>query len=310
MTRFPTNRACPLTGEPHSGVLGYIRASTVIRCNATYRPEALAILGLQPEDEFPIVQGPTGFVFAGWLPTKDFLARVYEDVIDHARTMTETIWYRRGLLEFAAALFSLAERIGPDRPPLKLLDYGCGYGSMLRILGVRDVEVIGFEPSGARSGYSALAGGHILTNLSEVAQAGPFDLFVCTEVLEHMAHPRDALTFMREHATAGALLAVTVPHCPQTDVQAALAATQTDGPVAAIYNPWEHLNYFTAESLRSLLADEGFAVVSDFGRSRAPAEAARRLGDLSPAAAIVGGARAIRRALRATPSTELFCQCR
>ena len=90
MKRFPINRCCPVSGEPHSRVLTYLPAAVVGAANPTYRPDFANILGISPEDEFPIVESPSGFVFSGWLPRDDFLRRVYEDVIDHSKTITET----------------------------------------------------------------------------------------------------------------------------------------------------------------------------------------------------------------------------
>jgi 2-polyprenyl-3-methyl-5-hydroxy-6-metoxy-1,4-benzoquinol methylase len=290
-------------------VLGYLTASAVVAANRTYRADALRILELNPDDEFPIVRGPSGFVFAGWLPDGGFLGRLYEDVIDHERSVTETVGYRRSLLEFAAAFLAIVERSRAAKPPLRLLDFGCGYGSMLRILGMRDVQAVGFEPSGARSGRSSRAGDQIQTDLSGAARAGPFHLFVCTEVLEHMAEPREALKFFRDNAAPGALLGVTVPNCPLDQVGRALGAARAGEPVPGVFNPWEHLNYFTASSLRRMLADEGFSVVSDLGRSRSAMDSSARFGDLSPLRALINGLRTTRRALIAAPSTELVCRC-
>jgi 2-polyprenyl-3-methyl-5-hydroxy-6-metoxy-1,4-benzoquinol methylase len=94
-----------------------------------------------------------------------------------------------------------------------MLDYSCGYGSLLRLLGGRDIEPFGYEPSVARGNRAKQPGTTILTTLDQVAERGPFDLFICTEVLEHVPDPRAGLRFFRVHASPEALVAITVPDC-------------------------------------------------------------------------------------------------
>jgi SAM-dependent methyltransferase len=140
MTRHPVNRDCPLTGEKHPRILTYIPASVICAANPTYRPNYCEILGISTDDEFPMVESSSGFVFAGWLPPNDFLRRVYEDLIDHSKTITQTIEYRRALLEFGAAFLQTVERhpISSTRP-FRLLDFGCGYGTLARMLLGREI---------------------------------------------------------------------------------------------------------------------------------------------------------------------------
>src|SRR6266545_7686489 len=101
--KFPINRSCPITGEASNRVLAYIPAAVIAAENPTYRASYSEILNISPQDEFPIVESAVGFVYSGWLAPEEFLRHVYEDVIDHSKTVTQTIGYRAGLLEFAAA---------------------------------------------------------------------------------------------------------------------------------------------------------------------------------------------------------------
>jgi hypothetical protein len=71
--RYPINRRCPISGELHSRLLVYLPADVVAAANPTYRPDFAGILDISEEDEFPIVEGPSGFVFSGWLPGLDNL---------------------------------------------------------------------------------------------------------------------------------------------------------------------------------------------------------------------------------------------
>jgi SAM-dependent methyltransferase len=305
--KFPVNRLCPITGEASIGELGYISAATIAANNPTYRSSLAEVLGISLADEFPIVEGPTGFVFSGWLPPSDFLRRVYEDVVDHSSTITNTIAYRSTLLEFAAGLLAAAQRQPPPSAGRRLLDYGCGYGSLLRILAGGEVSAIGYEPSAARQSQASQSGFAILNSLDRVAAAGPYDLLICTELLEHIADPRAALRFMRKNAAPRALLGITVPCCERPYVKACLDGLAEAKELSPVFNPWEHLNYFSAQSLRQLLAEEGFAVINDFGRTRTARDACAGFGKRQ-VNMLFNGLRILKRAATSKPTTELFCE--
>ena len=298
-----------MTGRAPTRVIGHIRAGWLGPSNVTYRPEYLEILGISADDEFPIVEGPTGFVYAGWLPDEGFLRRLYNDAVDHARRTSETVAYRQWLLELAAGFLNLASPKAGERQ-LRLLDYGCGYGALLGMLSGRDVKGVGYEPSASRIENARLGNNvEILPDPGAVAQRGPFDLIMCTEVLEHVADPRSTLRFLRDNAADDALLAFTVPNCSTAYVESSLKAAAAGAPLSMVFNPWEHLNYFSASSFRRMLSDEGFAVITDFGRTRGARAALDAIGQPSLPTVVVNGLRVTKRVLSTTPSTELFCRC-
>lgn len=76
-----------------------------------------------------------------------------------------------------------------------------------------------------------------------------------------------------------------------------------------MFNPWEQLKYFTAASLRWLLAEEGFEVINDYGAGGGVRQVAVSAGRPQLAASRARSAlRLARRALRPAPSTHLFCR--
>ena len=307
--RHPVNRHCPLTDRPAARVLAYASAAAVARGNPTYRGGYADILGISPDDEFPFVEGPTGFVYSGWLPPDDFLERVYEKVIDHAKTVTTTLAYRQVLLEFGGAFLQLAIDKG-SAPPLRLLDYGCGYGALLQILSSRDIVSLGYEPSSERGQFTtAERRFQILNRPEQLADAGPFDLIVCTEVLEHVSDPRSVLRTFRRLAAPGALLAITVPQCEPAAVVDGFATLARERKLPIVFNPWEHLNYFSSADLSRLLAEEGFGIVRDYGAGHSFRQLAKHVGEpTSLMGRALRAARLFRRALRSPHSTQLFCR--
>jgi SAM-dependent methyltransferase len=280
-------------------------AGLVVRSNHTYRADALARLGIHADDQFPIVRARGGPIFSGWLPSNDFLRDLYDGVIDHSKTSSNDLWYRRFLWSMAEGLLSALDHRRAWSGPLKLLDYGCGYGSFARLMASQGLTAIGYEPSAIRLGGSS--GVEVLRDLQEVSSRGPFDLLVCTEVLEHMAQPREALRFMRENARPDALLLITVPMCAESFVRTALDGFVRGEPQSPVFNPWEHLNYFSSLDLRHLLREEGFAPVADLGRGQSARAALGQLRNRSPARTVVDTLRVAKRLLSAPPSTQLVC---
>ena len=300
--RYSVNRACPITGARAHKTLGHVPAGLVVEANGTYRPNALAILGITADDEFPIVEGPSGLIFAGWLPDEGFLRTHYDEAIDHAkaRLSSDDLWYRRFLWSMAEGL--LAQRPPAAGGPLKLLDYGCGYGQLSQLVAGGEISAVGYEPSAPRHGVCDAF--EVLSDLAEVTARGPFDLLVCIEVLEHLADPRAALRYMREHAAADALLLVTVPLCPRPYALAALDGFSRGAPQSLVFNPWEHLNYFSAATLRTLLRDEGFAPIADLGRGYGARHALSQFHATPALTALRIG----KRLFAAEPSTQLVCR--
>lgn len=300
-----------MNGEQHSRLLAYLPANVVAAANSTYRHDFASVLGISADDEFPIVACPSGFVFAGWLPPDDFLRRLYEEVIDHSKTITETIEYRRALLEFGGAFLQTIQRhtVGHTRP-LRLLDFGCGYGALTQMLRGRDIDVYGYEPSAERGARASECQLTVLGSLDEVAEMGPFDLVVCTEVLEHVPDPRGVLKFIRTHMRSCALLAITVPQCESAFIGDSISAFLRDRLLPRVINPWEHLNYFPTQSLRALLLEEGFRVVKDFGCVKQTYDACLDIGDVVTARSYARSRlRLMKRVFGTKQSTELICEC-
>jgi len=117
------------------------------------------------------------------------------------------------------------------------------------------------------------------------------------------------LRFLRKHAPSRALLALTVPQCEPPFIANSIATFLRDRLLPPVVNPWEHLNYFSAESLRRLLAEESFKVVTDFGRVKPAYNACLQIGDATSLKSLVrNGLRLMKRAVATWQSTELICE--
>ena len=233
-------------------VIASIRAEDfTIRNNKTYRSDCFRLLGISPDDTYPLAACcRCGFCYACHLPSNAFLETVYDQAIDHGKTITETISYRRGVLEKLAVV--LGEL---DDKPKKLLDFGCGYGHALRILNMRDLKCLGFDVSAERLVRAGLAA---TSDIEDLRRSAPFDVILCFDVLEHVPYPNRTLELLAALSSERTLLAINVPDlCSELSTEAIQASIQ-NGTLARAINLWEHLNYFTASNLHVALGAHGF----------------------------------------------------
>jgi hypothetical protein len=121
------------------------------------------------------------------------------------------------------------------------------------------MDCVGYETSGFMVRYMQAQGLPIVSALSEA----PRDLhgIILSDVLEHLPEPRSVLRDLRKLLVQRGLLCINVPNFSESRVRI-IAKQLNDGqrPPNEL-NPWEHLNYFSPESLRRMLWDEGFQTI-------------------------------------------------
>jgi SAM-dependent methyltransferase len=233
-------------------VIASIRAEDfTVRNNKTYRLRCFDLLEISPDDTYPLATCcQCGFYYAAHLPSESFLQIVYDQAIDHSKTITETISYRREVLKKLSVV--LGEL---DDQPRKLLDFGCGYGHALRILNMRDLKCLGFDVSAERLERTGLTA---TSNIEELRRNGPFDVILCFDVLEHVPYPQKVLDLLAAVSSEHTLLAINVPDLCSVLTPEAIQDAVQSGTLARAINLWEHLNYFTSSDLRAALKAHGF----------------------------------------------------
>lgn len=115
--------------------------------------------------------------------------------------MVDTTGLRRRFRGYSGARPDVMKLI--EGTPRRVLDVGCGAGMAAAELASRfpGVEVIGVEPdpglaSVARQFMGKLFEGHVddAVVLEQLDAAGPYDLILCADVLEHVADPWHVLS--------------------------------------------------------------------------------------------------------------------
>lgn len=214
-----------------------------------------------------------GLVYVNPQPSPDALARLY-----NAQVISDTDYYVRHARADAASFRTRLALIERHRRPGRLLDVGCGAGTLLSLARERGWTARGIDVNAAsvehcrKQGLDALAG-----PFPNPALAGElFDAIVLNDVLEHLPDPRAALGAVRELLAPDGVLFVSTP-----DVGATVA--RLSGRRWIHLKPIEHLVYFDRRTIARLLGEVGFSVVEcrSIGRVRSLALVLDRLGTYS-----------------------------
>src|SRR5882724_6382950 len=147
----------------------------------------------------------------------------------------------------------------------RCLDVGCAFGLMLDFARFTfGWEVVGVDPSGlAPEGAKALdlpiVHAYLSSALDLRREGGesrePFDLAICSEVLEHVADPHALLAAIGERLSPEGLLVLTTPNLDGVHAAAA------PGDLVRALSPGLHLVLYDSTVLTRVLDAAGFAAV-------------------------------------------------
>ena len=153
------------------------------------------------------------------------------------------------------------------RPLGAVLDVGCGAGGAgrsLRAGGTERLEGVEVHPDmakQARDVYDVVHEGDVLRMLEQGRIAGPFDLFVLYDVLEHLVDPALVLRSLHRIAAPGARVHLSVPNARHWSLLTDLAVRGTFGYTEWGHRDISHLRWFTRRDMEALLEREGWRVV-------------------------------------------------
>lgn len=147
----------------------------------------------------------------------------------------------------------------------RVLDVGCGDGLVTKAANLhRDNEIVGIELDEDRAALARANGIDVRTEvLDETLQRelGLFDVVMLADVLEHVAAPDQFLSLLKASLVPGGLLLLSVPNVAHYSVRWSLLWGRFDYRTTGIMDA-THLRWFTAASLRRLLAASGFEVLT------------------------------------------------
>ena len=145
----------------------------------------------------------------------------------------------------------------------RLLDVGCGAGGVGRALRDRVDFLAGVElepefAAEARAVYDQVLTGKIEDVIDDLD--GPFDTLLAYDLLEHLVQPEVVLRRLRDVASDGALLHVSVPNARHWSLIRDLVVRGTFGYTDWGHRDRTHLRWLTRADLVVLLESAGWRV--------------------------------------------------
>ena len=191
------------------------------------------------------------------LPHADFLEAIYHDPT-YYQGAADSIGFHdyESLGPARNHMFARhLNRIEAHTRPGRVLDIGCATGDFLKVARNRGWQVLGADPSAARSQVEAAGIELVGTNVHDVdIDDGTLDAITFWDVLEHVTNPAADLARARKLLRPGGVLALTVPD------SANLLARMSGRRWFGFKTAGEHLQFFTHASLRLALETAGFAI--------------------------------------------------
>jgi SAM-dependent methyltransferase len=242
MTAAVSVRDCPLCGSPELAPRAAPRTWTVEQVFGRYRG-AFGVSACRR----------CSFEFANPRPAEALLAEVYggSDYACHDPGAAHTVDAR------ALLILELLERHVSGR---RIVDFGCGAGTFLRVAAESGWAAVGYDPGAAAVAHCRRQGLSATSSIDELASGG-FDAVVLNHVFEHVTDLRGTLTAVRGLlAPAGRVFM----ECPNVRSLRARLSHRWLTRFARFDERYRafplHLSYFSPRTLRALLADSGFEV--------------------------------------------------
>ena len=177
-----------------------------------------------------------------------------------------------------AYIFPLVSRLVAEAasPPARVLDAGSGNGALAGILAEAGFDVTGVDLSegGVAKARERVPAGRFELDTVDVGLLGrlgvdPFDVAVCTEVLEHLYDPLTFLAGIHHALRPGGTVIVSTPYHGWLKNVLIAASGKFDRHVES-HNVGGHVKFYSRDSLTRLLEQQGFGDVRFYGAGRLP----------------------------------------
>lgn len=289
-------------------MLAQMSSRQIVSSSPYYKATDCERLGVTPDATFPLVEcSACSFVYAGQPPSADFLELLYGGGTDNPEAVADGVAVfarpQRAVAQFEALsrLFrSLPECLalqatGVPTDPLRVLDIGCSYGFALLSLCRKHYpyEVVGVDMSNRARGYLRHCGVETYASLDDLPLESRFHSILMNDVVEHVSDPGALLSQARSLCEPGARAWISVPDFSIWRLEAILKQIRCGShAIPKDMNPWEHLSYFSPQTLNDLALSSGWKRETPH-RAQLPLNRVSRLKDR-----VIGLARVTRDYLR------------
>jgi SAM-dependent methyltransferase len=195
------------------------------------------------------------------MPTEEELREFYETAFykeDWARAIghPERHYFEKRTAEDLRNYVPLLEGLEQHALPGRLLDVGCGDGSLLRVASSRGWRVEGIEPSLEAVAFCRKAGFQVRQEFpgEDTAIEAAYDAATSIVTIEHMRDPRALVRFARRALRPGGVFLVTTMNVDSEEAR-------REGASWHNYAPPGHLVYFSRGSFARLVREEEFEIL-------------------------------------------------
>ena len=158
----------------------------------------------------------------------------------------------------------------------KILDAGCGSGSVSNWLAGLGHEVWGCDPSAsgvkaAKSNFPAPVyfTGDLIAGPPKIIPIGGYDGIVSVEVIEHLFDPEKFLSNLNSALAPGGFIILTTPYHGYLKNLAISLINKWDGHFM-VNSVGGHIKFFSPKTLHAMLERTGYEPVKTIGAGRAP----------------------------------------
>ena len=148
----------------------------------------------------------------------------------------------------------------------QVLELGCGDGSMSRLMRERcEAHIIGIDHNPDIVWQAQRYCDYVFTedlddpHSLDALEGEKFDVITLVDVLEHLQYPEDLLRRLKPLLLDEGQILISIPNVAHASVRLELLNGHFDYEQVGILDD-THLKFFTADSIQSLLADEGYVV--------------------------------------------------
>jgi 2-polyprenyl-3-methyl-5-hydroxy-6-metoxy-1,4-benzoquinol methylase len=167
----------------------------------------------------------------------------------------------------------VSRRLRADRRILRVLDAGCGNGSLAARVAALGFDVTGFDTSSsgidqARQAFPDVRF-ELVSGYEDLRRLGQFDACMCVEVIEHLYDPRLFTRRIFEVLRPGGWLIVSTPYHGYVKNLALAVTGMMDRHYTALWDGG-HIKFWSRATLTQLLVECGFRGVQFEGAGRLP----------------------------------------
>lgn len=160
----------------------------------------------------------------------------------------------------------LATQKTANNPKPRVLDLGCGNGSLSNAIAQQGYEVVGVEESaiGFNSACQSFPDCQFIQasiyDLPYAPLQRSFDIVISSEVIEHLFYPRELLKAAKKCLKPGGLLILTTPYHGYLKNLLLALTNKMDGHFTSLRDG-AHIKFFSVKTLTSLLEAEGYQAI-------------------------------------------------